>query len=134
MISNYKICKSETDIIVMQTNSHINSAIEQCTLWVIIKIKNSWVVYYGIKSRRRWNSRPGCFYYSNKQLADFYLDYDWVDYTVHETLSSDLELDPFKAILFSSTLVSSTIIVIQTVFFNIVSIYILYIYKEVKVV
>ena len=33
--------------------SLLNSTIEQCTLWVIIKIKNLRVVYYGIKSRRR---------------------------------------------------------------------------------
>ena len=45
---------------------------------------------------------------------------DWVDYTVHETLSSDLEFRSVYVILFSSTLVSSAITVIQTVFLNIV--------------
>ena len=39
-------------------------------------------------------------------------------------LSRDLDLDLFKAILFSSTFVSSSITFIQTVFFNIASIYI----------
>ena len=59
----------------------------------------------------------------------FWTPDDWVVYTIHETLSFDLDLDLFKAILFSSTLVSSTITVIQTVFFNIVYIYIyIYIY------